>query len=170
LHAEPIATHNGARNQLSEGWKKYRSFKDVETVPIKNDSGTKVDGWRVYDNGRGDGVYGHAVKWPKTINGKDPGWRLTLKIRVVAAPQEPKGAIMAGVVHNGRSYTISFAKANEGYPIVELGREGAVTRVVLDDVDKWYHTYELEFDPKENNAKLLVDGKVRAQHYTGYDE
>lgn len=77
---------------------------------------------------------------------------------------------MAGVVHNGRSYTMSFAKSNEGYPIVELGREGAVTRVVLDDADKWYHTYELEFDPKENNAKLIVDGKVRAQHYAGYDE
>jgi hypothetical protein len=77
---------------------------------------------------------------------------------------------MAGVAYNGRSYTMGFGKSTEGFPIVELGRGGAVARVVLDNLDKGYHTYELEFNPADNAAKLVVDGKVRAENYSGYDE
>ena len=171
LIAQSIVRHEGAKDPASEGWTKFRSFAGVNTSPVKNEFGVGINAWSVNDTGGQDGIYGLTFNKQTAQRMKTSAWKLTVRLRVVDGPDEiTNGAIMAGVANSGRSYIMGFGRTKAGFPIVELGRRGVSTRLVLDDLDSGYHLYELVYDPVDKFASLFVDGGLRAQNYGGLDE
>lgn len=170
--AEEIISHDGASDPVSEGF-----TDDLQGVslsgPVLGDLG--LDAYAVGGTGMqrfGTGNFDAATRAALL----DRGWRMRVRLRVAAAPDE-RGLVAVNLENvGGRRYDMNFGLDANGDTFVRLNQT-IVTNPQLTGVGpthtlvgsgSTYHEFELVYDPDAGSADLFVDGVEVMSDYEGH--
>lgn len=175
-HAAATLLHEGANNPTTEGWTAFASANALTSAgPVLNDLGTGLDAWSVDDTSSAFDTlryYNQLIAPAEVAIGASAGWRLSVNLRIVDAPDElvtVAGFGLAGTISAlyrdaTRDWYLGFGSEADGDPIVRLPGGSTFT---MAGGGSGYHLYELVFDPSAGSADFFIDGVERVSNVVG---
>ncbi|MBN1342800.1 MAG: PEP-CTERM sorting domain-containing protein [Phycisphaerae bacterium] len=139
--------------------------------PVTDDLGLGIDAWYVDDDGTdsrfGWGHYYQYIPWAQYEEVQTDGWKLTARVRVSEAPDDPNGAsVFVGYVGDGALYALSLGTDASGNQTLNAWEDGTGSRTYNTGSDG-YHLYEVFYDPNVGSADIFVDGTEAIRDWAG---
>lgn len=180
-------THNGSTSPASEGFSVWECCGPSTTSPISNDLGLAAYSISSSTLGSQYGFISGALSSAQKADIFSHGFILTMTVRVIqgAAPNYDTtnyttiGA--AGLSTEQGRFSINLGLDSNGDTVAVLptyldnsGYGGAIRSFgpsyTMTGAGNSYHTYSLVYDPRAQQADLLIDGITRIKGYGGYSQ
>jgi len=173
--SDPIISHLGTNDPLSEGWTLSQQGTQITTAKIFDDQGSGVDAWSLDDNSIHSGDH-HYYRYDFSLLQQrylfENGWKLTLRIRVADLPTTPDGAEAA---ENSIAVEIKTGPESRDFDLV-IGYDTSdgVTSIITNGIYSWVDDYalvEIEYTPQiSGRSKAILTMSIngnRRYNFTG---
>ena len=154
-------------NPIAEGWS-ANVVSPNSAVPVNGDQG--LNAWQVNDVTTLVNVsasYALVVTSEQATSFLTSGWKLSVRVRVVEAPDTLDSAVASWMQLGSRQWLMDFGSEDNGDQTVLAGSTSSTYSSV--GAGNVYHLYEMIYDPVDQSADIFVDGVERISGYTGVE-